>query len=174
MPDYEATRSLSGVLFGAGEQRSISRSCALLLQAAPSFLSHLAQTWKEKQSALCWVEGNVLFNSKGIFLSFFNSISLENLEQCHFNFAKPHVGREMGTGRLVENAAAQLWLPRCAHRPGLRLVCAIGCRTGSGSRAASPAPTNPSSVLTVQGTLPWAGDRLFVPEHNLVPWLWFV
>lgn len=115
MPDDEATSSLSSALFGASEQRGISCSPALLLQAVLSFLSRLAETWKEKQSALCWVEGKE-YSSKGIFFffHFLNSILLENLEQCHFNFAKPHVGRETGSGRLVENAAIQLWLPRCA------------------------------------------------------------
>lgn len=69
MPDYEATSSLSSVLFGASEQHGISRSPALLLQAALSFLSCLAETWKEKQSALCWVEGKE-YSPKGFFFFF--------------------------------------------------------------------------------------------------------
>lgn len=62
--------SLSGSMELA-QQRGISHSPVPLLQAAPSFLLLLSETWKEKQSALCWVEGNVLFNQKGRFFFFF-------------------------------------------------------------------------------------------------------
>lgn len=137
--------SLSGSMELA-QQRGISHSPVPLLQAAPSFLLLLSETWKEKQSALCWVEGNVLFNQKGRFFFFFLLLFLfhwKNLEQCNFNFAKTHFGREWGSGRLVWNAAFLPSLLLCAPLPGaVAHLCLVWC-TGCQPCAVSPLPTQP-------------------------------
>lgn len=73
--------------------------CAVV-QAALSFLLLLSETWKEKQSTLFWVEGNVLFNPKGRF-SFF-SISLEKTWSNAISILpKPILGGRWGSRRLT-------------------------------------------------------------------------